>query len=442
MEVLVDSVGTYANLSMEEKSELWHQRYGHINYDSLTKLVTKEMVTGIDTTHVSHRRTCEACIYRKMTKLPHKENRKRAKYPLELIHTDLCGPITPVAWNGGKYFVTFIDDYTHFVEIYVMERKNEVFEKFKIFEAKASNRFGRSVNRVRCDNGKEYLPDNFKEFCKKMGISMEFTIPYTPEQNGVAERMNRTILDKARAMRLGSNLPKNMWNEIVQTAVYLINRSPTSAVEDKTPAEMWYNEKPDVSKLRTFGCIAYLHVPAEKRKKLDPKCQKLIMIGYTANGYRLWDAEKYKIITGRDITFLEGDQTTNKEVWIENSNELEEPGEEPQDGNNEKSKELPTSARELRERKKPTWLNDYDTSYLVTSEEEPIMFEEIANDENREEWENAMKEEMKALMKNETWTLVPPPRDQRIIDCKWVYKRKNNQNGETRFKARLVAKGF
>ncbi|GJQ73083.1 hypothetical protein Trydic_g1713 [Trypoxylus dichotomus] len=287
--------------------------YGHTGNEFLRKLVREEMVTGMNILNSKYESDCEICILGKMTKLPHKDTRKRAKKPLELVHSDVCGPITPVSWNGGMYFVTFTDDYTHFNQTFILQRKSEVFEKFKAYEATATNHFGRRILRLRCDNGKAYLSDNFKHFCEEKGISLELTVPYTPEQNGVSARMNRTLLEKARTMMLGTNLPKNLWNEAILAAVYLLNRSLTSALGNTTPAELWHGEKRNISKFRVFGCTAYLHTSKDLRTKFDPKCKRLVMIGYMNNRYKFWDQDHEEI--PNTINQLDG--RSDRVFWLE-----------------------------------------------------------------------------------------------------------------------------
>lgn len=138
---------------------------------------------------------------------------------------------------------------------------------------------------------------------------MNCTVPYLPEQNGVAERFNRTVIERARTLIFSAVLKKFFWNEAVQTANYLINRSLTSALKGdliiKTPAELWYGKKPNVKNIRIFGSVVYCHVPKKKRKKLDIKATKVVLMGYASTGYCLWNAEKRRIFIGRAITFNE-----------------------------------------------------------------------------------------------------------------------------------------
>lgn len=217
----------------------------------------------------------------------------------------MCGPFTQKTWDKKRSFVTFIDDFSHFTVVYLLESKDEVQSKFEEYCARVTAFFGTRVSRLRCDNGGEYTGKSFRKYCRTQGINVEATIPYSPQQNGVAERMNRTLLEKARSMVQEAGL-HSMWGEAVLTAAYLCNRSPTSALkEKKTPYEIWYGRKPNIDKMRVFGSVAHTWVPKEKRNKLDPKSEKNVMVGYTANGYRIWDPRKRRVTVARDVVFDE-----------------------------------------------------------------------------------------------------------------------------------------
>ena len=181
---------------------------------------------------------------------------------MERIHSDVCGPIDPTAWDGSRYFVSFIDDFSHFGILYNIKNKSDVFSKFVEYEAQVSAQFGCAISKLTVDQGREYCSNNQIGWYKKKGIQLETTVSYSPQQNGVAERFNRTVVEKVRTMMIESETPKRLWCEAVLTSVYLINRSPTRALKEGiTPAKLWYGTKPDVSKLRTFGCKAYAWVP-------------------------------------------------------------------------------------------------------------------------------------------------------------------------------------
>lgn len=252
-----------------DTNALWHRRLGHIGMRSINHMVKKGMVTGIKPNITDTLGVCEPCVMGKHSRATFHRCERRASRPLELVHTDVCGPITPTTWDGKRYFVTFIDDYTHFTIAYLISTKDEVYECLKEYYSMVCAGFGSSVARMRCDNGGEYISRRCKEFCKEKGVVLEYTAAYTPEQNGRAERMNRTLVEKARSLIYESQLPKEMWGEAIMTALYLTNRSCTVALDDLTPTELWYGKKPDVSNLRV-PCLrpfAQVQAPQDGRQE-------------------------------------------------------------------------------------------------------------------------------------------------------------------------------
>jgi hypothetical protein len=205
----------------------------------------------------------------------------------------------------AEYFIVFVDDKTHYLWIYVVKHKHEVFGKFVEWKSLVEKSSGYKVKKLRTDNGGEYTSTEFENYLKKDGIEHQYTIPKTPEQNGVSERMNRTLVETVRSMLADSRLPHRFWAEALSTAAYLINRSPTKTLDGKTPFQAWYGKKPNVNHLRVFGCSAYIHVPKDKRKKLDPKAKKCIFLGYgtSRKGYRLYNWKTSGIIHSRDVVF-------------------------------------------------------------------------------------------------------------------------------------------
>ncbi|MCO5554758.1 hypothetical protein L7F22_008292 [Adiantum nelumboides] len=163
------------------------------------------------------------------------------------------------------------------------------------------------VKSIRSDREGEFLSENFAWWCKLEGIRHQLTTPYTPCQNGVVERKNRTIMEMARAMLAHASLPRSYWAEACNTAVYIQNRSPTHALQDMTPFQTYYGRKPTVSHFRVFGCSAFVHIPKEKRQKLDFKSRKLLFLGYSAesDAYRLYDPDTRTTTVSRDVVFDE-----------------------------------------------------------------------------------------------------------------------------------------
>ena len=168
----------------------------------------------------------------KIHKVPFSGTRTRAKEPLGLIHSDVCGKISSPLL---EYFLTVIDDKSHYVWIYLLKNKHKVFQKFLEWKAMVERSTGHRVKVLRSDNGGEYTSNEFEGYLKKEGIKHEYTIPKTLEQNGVSQRMNRTLVEKVRPMLTDSKLPQQFWAEALTTAVYLLNRSPTKTLGNRTP---------------------------------------------------------------------------------------------------------------------------------------------------------------------------------------------------------------
>jgi transposase InsO family protein len=272
------------------------------------------MADGINLTRDSEAvGVCPPCIEGKQHKVFNRhEPSQRMTERLQMVHSDTCGPFRTASKAGAKVFILFIDDMTRMVWCFFMKSKTETLESFKSFKALVEKHSGQHVKRFRCDNGKaEYDNAAFQSFLGESGITYEPSAPYTQNQNGVSERMNRTIMEKARTMLLEACLPESFWAEAVNTAVYLHNRSPTRSLKELTPYEAWNGTKPDLSHLKVFGCDAYLHVPDEKRSKLQAKSQKCVHMGYvwnTTKMWRLWDPIGRRVVVGSNVKFDEHNQ--------------------------------------------------------------------------------------------------------------------------------------
>jgi IS30 family transposase len=192
----------------------------------------------------------------------------RASKLLELVHSDVCGPMKTTSRGGARYFVTFIDDFSRKIHVYLLRTKGEVFDKFKEYKALVDNQTDMKIKTFRSNNGGEFVSKKFDNFLHECGIQRQTSAPYTPQQNGVAERANRTIMECVRSMIPTQGLDLEFWAEAVNTVVYIKNQCPTKAFESKTPQEAWTGRKPNVSHLRVFGCKAFAHILDEKRSKL------------------------------------------------------------------------------------------------------------------------------------------------------------------------------
>lgn len=302
----------YANLAVVTMNKvpslgLWHLRLGHLHMEGVKMLADKDMVVSM---RVGGRKVdnCEGCVLGKHHRDPFpKKSSRRASRVLELVHSDVCGPAEQASIGGSRYFLTFVDDFSRFTHVYFLQSKSQVAEKLKEYVAMVENTTGSKIKYFRSDNGGEYTSKHVEDFLKSKGIVHELTVPYTPEQNGVAERMNRTLEESGRSMLCHAGLPKRFWAESVATAAYLRNRSPTVAVPGKTPYERWFGKKPPMGHIRVFGCDAYAHIPKAKRRKWDPKSKPGVFVGYGINvkGYRVFDPKIDDVVVIRSVVFFE-----------------------------------------------------------------------------------------------------------------------------------------
>lgn len=295
--------------------EVWHKRLGHINDRDLQRLHTNN-ATGIfiakdSQSSTSRSNRCESCIMSKMARAPFPSSRHNlASRPFEVVFSDICGPFPVPSLAGSRYFISFIDKKTRYAMVYFLKQKSDALDAFKTFDAMAFRRSGQRINAVETlhtDNGGEYLSALFKEFCEKQGIVQETTVPYCPQQNAIAERFNRTMQEIGNSIRHEAGLGREFWAESINTAVYLYVRRPHSALNFITPYEALRQEKPDLSHLRIFGCRAWYRIPAELRRKLSPRAEPAIFIGYskTQQGYCFWNPIKRRIVVSRDAVFDE-----------------------------------------------------------------------------------------------------------------------------------------
>ena len=326
---------------------------------------------------------------------------------------------------------------------------------------------------MKSDNGGEYDSNQFKEFCSENGIRMIKTVPGTPEQNGVAERMNRTLNERARCMRIQSGLPKVFWADAISTAAYLINRGPSVPLGYQLPEEVWSGNEVNLSHLKVFGCASYILLNSNSRDKLDPKAKRCYFIGYGSDmyGYRFWDDQNKKIIRSRNVTFNENmfykDRTAEfanankkpKQVSLEEVSESDvanrrqntevEPESEPESEFGLEPEqiielvtpELPTR-RSSRTIVAPQRYSPSLHYLLLTDAGEPEHFAEAMQGGESIKWELAMEDEIKSLQKNKTWSLTKLPEGKKVLQNRWVYRLKGEPDGSKRYEARLIVKGF
>lgn len=257
---------------------------------------------------------CEACILAKSTRAAINRSgppRTRPAVRLGVIHSDVAGPF-PVSRDGHRYYVTFIDGHSNFAFVYPIRDKSEVLSALQGFYAFVRCQFGDGpyplvLKSLHSDQGGEYSSRAFADFCLEHGIVHHRVAAYSPELNGVAERYNQTIQSMIRSLLIDSGLPLAFWVDALYVAVHVCNRLPSAAVKYRTPFELWMGRIPDLSHLKVFGSVGYVHVPEPQQRKLMPRAFKTIFIGYSPEGraYRLFNPETGETLLRRDVVFDE-----------------------------------------------------------------------------------------------------------------------------------------
>lgn len=345
----------------ENNLKLWHRRLGHIAVSNMNFM---KNVVDINT---NIELNCVTCAEGKITRQPFKHTGTRASDFLELVHSDVCGPISVQSLGGAKYFVTFIDDFSRKINIQVIKNKSMVFNCFMNFKTYAEKHTGKQIKVFRTDNGTEYCNLNFANFLKKHGIVHQTSCPYTPQQNGLSERYNRTIAERARCMLFDTGVSRSFWAEAVVSAVRVINSTRNSATGN-IPDEVWFNKPIDFSLFKVFGCKAMVMIPAEKRKKFDKKAIECIFVGYSdvQKGYRFYNKNTKKITVSRDAVFFENEgnekPSENDLKFFESTTTFSNPDRVGNSSSNSLNDTINTSANSSNDSMNDTAINGSDIS--------------------------------------------------------------------------------
>ena len=476
----IDNDSVKACHSLED----WHHIMGHCNSKDILKLesCTKNMI-------ITNKKDfdCETCIKGKMTVTRNRKPDMRAKSPLELVHLDLEGPIEPASSEGFKYVLGCTDDYTGIIKPYFMKKKSDTTLAFQMFIADVRP-FG-EVKCVRSDNGGEFESHSFKSYLLENKIKHEFSAPYSPHQNGTAERSWRTLFEMARCLLVDSQLDKTMWPYAVMYASHIRNRC-FNCRTNTTPYESLTGKIPDMNSMRKFGSVCYVF--NQNAKKLDDKAQKGIFVGCDKRSpsFLVFFPQTNSVKRSRNVKFVnlmpdnpiphdnlmpdnhiphdnheeEEDFVFPKErqsapATISSNNGSESTPSIPieNDTNNTQlsNSDLPLLGKGARTKTKPKYLNDYllngelnshlgsvtHSCYSINSFL-PQTYSEAISCTDAPKWEEAMNREMHALVENDTFDIVPLPKDSKAIKSKWVYTIKEDKDENQIYKARFVAKGY
>jgi len=480
---------------------LWHKRLAHSSSISLNTLLgyklddCKSVVLD-----------CNVCPLAKHTRHPFPHSTSTSNKVFELLHLDVWGPYHVETFDGNKHFLTIVDDFSHITWIFLLKFKSDVIIVLRQFFKLIHTQFQAIVKTIRSDNGGEFVNADMQLLLQELGILHQRTCVHTPQQNGVAERKHRHLLEVARSIRFQGYIPLRFWGHCILTAAYIINRLPSAVLGGKSPYELFFGMKPTLSHLRTFGCLCYGSA-LPRVDKFASRAVPSVFMGYstTTKGYILFDLTRAKFYINRDVTFREHVfpfKSSNGTVPHDDSfpwyseplssgdiSPMDEPpitdppsslvadpiSPEPipaasPDAIHQSpiSPDVPPqSRRSQRVTKAPLWHVDYITkqaaanvsypisaylSYEAISPAHQVYLSSLSNIQEPKSyqeaiqdsrWIEAMNSELQALELNHTWDLVPIPPTKVAIGCRWVYKVKLKASGEVeRFKARLVAKGY
>jgi hypothetical protein len=479
------------------KLQLWHRRTGHLGYQNLHKM--KDKVIGIEIKPSPSTPPCHVCPESKAVRTQSKTPQARAMKPYEKLHVDVIGPIKPIGFNGDRYATVLTDDFDRTRTVKPHKHKSDVSGILKQFVIDADTQTGtpNTTKTVRIDNGTEYT--KLLDWLRARGIKVEPTVAYTPEQDGVAERSNRIILERTRSFILDSGCPAFLWPGLITGVAHTLNRTPTRSLDGMTPYEALTGNKPDISHLRILGCKAYVHIPKEKRAKsfkFDSRAAPGILVGYDGTKiYKIWipgptDESSGKIVRASAVTFDESPgsgasvaRNTSDEPFIipvvehlipetlELSTEADSPvqdtititprnlepshssiEETPFSSAGEQSNEEPScedSSEALRQpspRRSSRAIRRPDRFMIASTRETdlPKTIHEAMASPSVPEWKKAIDEEITSLLANNTWTEYDElPCNLKPLKGRWVFTHKLDQNNRIiKFKARWVIKGY
>ncbi|RVW86375.1 Retrovirus-related Pol polyprotein from transposon TNT 1-94 [Vitis vinifera] len=441
---LHSNVGSKRGLINENSSILWHRRLGHISRERIERLVKEGILQNLDFTdfHV-----CVDCIKGKQTKHT-KKGATRTNELLEIIHTDICGPLSVPCFTGEKYFITFIDDLSRYGYVYLMHEKSQAIDIFEMFIIEVERQLDKKIKIVRSDRGGEYYgrydesgqnPGPFAKFLEKRGIRAQYTMPGTPQQNGVAERRNRTLMEMVRSMMSYSSVPISLWGEALKTAMYILNRVPSKAVP-KTPFELWTGRKPSLRHIHIWGCPAEARIYNPHEKKLDSRTISGYFIGYPdkSKGYRFYcPNHSVRIVETGNARFLENGEISGsnepRKVDIEEIRvdipppflpqeiivpqpvqQVEENEQHNRDGSlppeniaieNAVEPPQPAPLRRSQRERRPAITDDYvvylqESDFDIGIRKDPVSFSQAMESDDSSKWMEAMNEELKSMAHN------------------------------------------
>ncbi|XP_020704869.2 uncharacterized protein LOC110115833 [Dendrobium catenatum] len=482
---ILPSTPNFALQTIKSSTSLWHARLGHPHLQLLQLIARKNPTICLSSASTF---LCNSCNVAKCHKLPFSLNETKTSAPFTLMHTDVWGPAPLSSLNGYNYYVVFVDDFTRFSWVYPMFTKNETINKLQILINLIQTQFNSKIKNLRSDGGGEYTSREFTKLLNHHGIHHQLTCPYTPEQNGIAERKHRHLIETTRTLLHASNLSLKFWLEALLTANYLINRLPSKTLNFDNPYNLLHGHQPSYNHLKTFGCLCYPWLRPLTPSKLHPRSAACIFLGYSSNhkGYRCFNPTTSKIHISRHVVFHENNflsqpshsttqspqhspthtpltlipistlshnlpTTTSNSKSSNTSNTTSSPPQQTPSSSQSQTQTISPPLPSLPQPTQHPMITRYKTGSLKPKKHfnllaatrpssTPSCFTQASK---LLEWRLAMSEEFDALQRQGTWSLVPIPQNHTILGCKWTYRTKLKPDGTIdRYKARLVAQGF
>ncbi|KAJ9565681.1 hypothetical protein OSB04_001647 [Centaurea solstitialis] len=429
-----------------EEAWLWHTKFCHLNFHTLDKLVRLKLVKGLPDIKFEKDHLCSDCEMGKLRRSSHK-TKSDPSYdkPLQMFTCDLCGPISVQSLGGKKYILVLIDEFSRFTWVEFMKKKSQV----PLILINLLKRL--HVRVLRSDNGTGFKNSVIEEYLASVGITHNFSAPRTPQQNGVVERKNRTLVDAARTMLNASGIPLTFWAKAVSAACYTQNRSLVVKRFEKTPYQLLHNKRPNIKFFHVFG-------------KIDPKGDDAIVIGYS------WNSVAYRVTQDKyteelKIQAEKSSNTTIPQDLVNLFNECYEDEPDPDRASADVPRAFVEDHPVTDASPQSTKVDQKSSLYhIIGSPSAPVTTRSSKLNENLilfggflsdfkpsktqealsdPDWVKAIQEELAKFERNKLWRLVERPWGKSIIDLRWIFRNKKDENDHIiRNKARLVAKGY
>lgn len=292
----------FSDINVSASEDTWHLRLGHSSSGVLQHLKSSNAIV------VNKGQTsplCESCQMGKSSRLKFFQSSSSVSQPLGRIHCDLWGPSPIVSYQGFRYYVVFVDEFSRFSWLYPLHNKGDFYSVFKSFKTLVENQFNAKIKEYKSDGGGEFIGQNMKHYLSENGIHHRISCPYTPEQNDVAERKHRHFLELGLSMMFQGHLPLQHWVEAFSTASHIINLLPSSVLNNKSSFEVLHKKKPDYNILRVFGSACYPCLRPVGAHKFEPKSLQCVLLGYSNQykGYRCLYPPTGKVYISRHVVF-------------------------------------------------------------------------------------------------------------------------------------------